>query len=131
MAHFAPDDRQYQRMLRHLTLGTALSLIGRHSAALIINLLKACRKLAIIPSVRVSFGIRGIIHGLKARSEFVTGEVQMRDLKVEELSHVYGAGGSGGCGGKGGSKGKSRSHKSKSHKSKSHKSKSHKSKCHY
>ena len=51
----------------------------------------------------------------------------MRDLKVEELSHVYGAGGKGGCGGKGGSKGKSRSHKSKSHKSKSHKSKSHKS----
>ncbi|MEA2821456.1 MAG: hypothetical protein QOJ86_3460, partial [Bradyrhizobium sp.] len=44
----------------------------------------------------------------------------MRDLKVEELSHVYGAGGTGGCGGggkggsKGGSKGKSKSHKSKS-----------------
>lgn len=47
----------------------------------------------------------------------------MRDLKVEELSHVYGAGGKGAaCGGnkggsKGGSKGKSKSHKSNKHKS--------------
>ena len=47
----------------------------------------------------------------------------MRDLKVEELSNVYGAGGRSGCGcsgkggSKGGSKGKSRNHKSNKHKS--------------
>jgi hypothetical protein len=94
-----------------------------------INPLKTCAKRAIKPSVRPASAFAGLtVDGESKR--FVTGEVQMRDLKVEELSHVYGAGGSGGCGGKGGSKGKSRSHKSKSHKSKSHKSKSHKSKCH-
>ena len=50
----------------------------------------------------------------------------MRDLKVEELSHVYGAGGKGNCGcsAKGGSKGgsKGKSHKSNKHKSNKHKS---------
>ena len=47
----------------------------------------------------------------------------MRDLRIDELDYVYGAG-------KCGSKGHSGSHKSKSHKSRSHKSKSHKSKSH-
>ncbi|MGN6820699.1 MAG: hypothetical protein ACTHJR_18740 [Sphingomonas sp.] len=57
----------------------------------------------------------------------------MRDLRFDELNHVYGAGGRGcytppSCGGGNGSKSKkSKSHKSKSHKSKSNKSKSHKS----
>ena len=48
----------------------------------------------------------------------------MRDLKVEELSNVYGAGGRGGdcgCSGKGGSKGGSKG-KSNKHKSNKHKS---------
>lgn len=52
----------------------------------------------------------------------------MRDLNLEELGAVYGAGGSskrGGCGCSGGSKSKkSKSKKSKSKKSKSKKSKS-------
>jgi hypothetical protein len=61
------------------------------------------------------------------------GVYPMRDLKIEELGQVYGAGG-GGCRGGGSGGGGSKSHRSNSHKSKSHKSKSHKSKknsrCH-
>jgi hypothetical protein len=93
-----------------------------------INPLKTCAKRAIKTSVPSASAFAGLPADEESK-RFVTGEVQMRDLKVEELSHVYGAGGKGGCGGKGGSKGGSKG-KSRSHKSKSHKSKSHKSKCH-
>jgi hypothetical protein len=102
-----------------------LSLIEQDSLSLIINQLDACRQLSNVHSVRAAsaFARKKPRKGVEA---VLTGVVHMRDLKVEELSHVYGAGGKGGCGGKGGSKGGS---KGKSHKSKSHKSKAHKSKC--
>ena len=58
----------------------------------------------------------------------------MRDLNIDELGQVYGAGGNSRCGGCGGGRGSksrgSKSHRSKSHKSKSHKSKSRKSRKH-
>src|SRR3954453_1411633 len=105
-----------------------LSLIQRDWSGLMINSLQACGKHVIETSVRSAsaFARKKPRKGVEA---ILTGVVHMRDLKVEELSHVYGAGGKGGCGGKGGSKG-GRKGKSRSHKSKSHKSKSHKSKCH-
>jgi hypothetical protein len=92
-----------------------------------INPLDACRQLSITISVRSAsaFARKKPRKGVEA---ILTGVVHMRDLMIDELSHVYGAGGSGSCGGKGGSKGGSKG-KSKSHKSKSHKSKAHKSKC--
>jgi hypothetical protein len=106
----------------------SLSLITHDSLSLIINQLNACRQLFIAHSVRSASAFAQNNCGRESK-RFVTGVIHMRDLKVEELSHVYGAGGKGGCGGggKGGSKGGSKG--TKSHKSKSHKSKSHKSKC--
>jgi hypothetical protein len=100
----------------------SLSLIAHDSLSLIINQLDACRQHSIANSVRPAsaFARKKPRKGVEA---ILTGVVHMRDLKVEELSHVYGAGGKGGCGGNGGSKGGSKG------KSKNHKSKSHKSKC--
>jgi hypothetical protein len=107
---------------------TALSLIDHETLRLMMNQLDACRQCSIAHSVRPAsaFARKKPRKGVEA---ILTGVIHMRDLKVEELSHVYGAGGKGGCGGggKGGSKGGSKG--TKSHKSKSHKSKAHKSKC--
>jgi hypothetical protein len=61
---------------------------------------------------------------LSGKGEANQGVISMRDLRIDELDQVYGAGG------KCGSKGRSGSPKSKSHKSRSNKSRSHKSGSH-
>src|SRR3954469_25714676 len=100
----------------------------RDSRALMINSFQACRNCSNATSLRTASTPARKKTAEEMSELFITGEVHMRDLMIDELSHVYGAGGKGGCGGKGGSKGGSKG-KSKSHKSKNHKSKSHKSKC--